>query len=318
MAIELDNPPAAAESPATAERETAVLFADVTGSAALYERAGDRAAADAIHACLRALDVATKAGGGRVVKSIGDEIMAVFPSAERAASAATNMHLAVNALPPVAGYKLALRIGFHVGPLVQRGEDFFGETVNLAARLASQATRGQVLMSAETARKLPPLMRSVTRELYDVQVKGKAAAVSLCELVWSKSADVTDFPLAKPTRRSPRSSLRLRLRDRQIVCRRQEDVVTIGRDANSTFVVAEATASRNHCTIERRQQSFIVRDHSANGTFVSFANGDQMILRREEVVLRNRGWLTFGQPKSVATYVVAFESKEETDGPHTE
>jgi adenylate cyclase len=318
VAIEVDNPPAALAPVITPERETAVLFADVTGSAALYERAGDRAAADAIHACLKALDSVTKASGGRVVKSIGDEIMVVLPSAERAANAATNMHLAVNALPPVAGQKLALRIGFHVGPVVQTGEELFGETVNLAAKLAAKATRGQVLMSAETARKLPALLRSLTRELYDVQVKGKAAAVSLCELVWSKSADVTDFPLAKPTRKPRRSALRLRLGDRQVVCRRQEDAVTIGRDAQSTFVVAEATASRQHCTIERRQQNFIVRDHSANGSFVSFANAEPMILRREEVVLQGRGWISFGQPKSQAKYVLEFEAKEETHGTHPE
>jgi len=310
----VEHPPAALAPVITPERETAVLFADVTGSAALYERAGDRAAADAIHACLKALDSATKASGGRVMKNIGDEIMAVFPDAERAANAAASMHHAVRALPPVAGQKLALRIGFHVGPVAQKGEELFGETVNLAAKLASQATRGQVLLSAETARKLPALLRSLTRELYDVQVKGKTAAVSLCELVWSKSADVTDFPLAKPPRRSRRSSLRLKLGRRHIVCRRPDDVVTIGRDASSTLVVDEATASRRHCTIERRQQNFIVRDHSANGTFVSFANGDELVLRREEVVLQGRGWLAFGQPKGMATCVLAFEGKEETDG----
>lgn len=318
MTIEVDNPPAALAPVLTPERETAVLFADVTGSAALYERAGDRQAADAIHACLTVLGSATQASGGRVMKNIGDEIMAVFPSAEQAANAATSMHLAVKALPPVAGQQLALRIGFHVGAVAQRGDELFGEAVNLAAKLAAQATRGQVLMSAETAGKLPALLRSLTRELYDVQLKGKGAAVSLCELVWSKSADVTDFPLAKPARRARPSTLRLRLRDRQIVCRRQDDVITIGRDAASSFVVDEATASRRHCTIERRQQSFIVRDHSANGTFVTFANGDQMILRREEVVLRSRGWLSFGQPKSRATSVLEFDGKEESDGTHPE
>ena len=78
-----------------AGRETTVLFADVIGSTALYERAGDRAAAQAIHNCVKALHAATTASGGRVVRNIGDEIMALFPSASGAAEAATRMHVAV-------------------------------------------------------------------------------------------------------------------------------------------------------------------------------------------------------------------------------
>jgi adenylate cyclase len=319
--LECDNPPPALAPATRAARETAVLFADVMASAVLYELAGDAVAADAIRACLKALHSATKTGGGRVVKNIGDEkMMALFPSADRAAEAATRMHLAVNALPPIAGQKLALRIGFHVGPVVPSGDDFFGDTVNVAARLAAQATRGQVLIAASTVKKLSPLLRSSTRELYDIQVKGKKDHVSLCELLWSKSPDVTDFPLAQTMASVRSSSLRLTLGDRQIVCRRLDDVITIGRDSDSTFVVEEQTASRRHCTIERRQQNFIVRDHSSNGTYVSFASGGQeMLLRREEVVLQGRGWLAFGQPKSMATYVLTFEDgKEQSDGSHTE
>jgi adenylate cyclase len=305
---------------ARAERETTVLFADVIGSTALYERAGDQAAAQAIHSCIQALHTATAASGGRVVRNIGDEIMALFPSASRAAEAATRMHVAVAVLPAVAGQQLALRIGFHTGRVVRRGDDFFGDTVNIASRLAAQATRGQVLTSAETAQKLSPLLRNSTRQLYDIAVKGKATAISLCELVWSKGADVTDFPLAETAKRQSRRWLRLKLGDREIICRRNDDVVTIGRDSTSAFVVDEATASRRHCIIERRQQNFVVRDQSANGTYMSFADAaTEMVLRREEVVLRGRGWLAFGQPKGEATHVLEFfEEGEESDGPDTQ
>lgn len=303
------------------ERETTVLFADVTGSARLYEQAGDEEAADGIHACLKALRGATEASGGRVVKNIGDEIMALFPTVDRAAEAATRMHVAVSTLPPVAGQKLSLRIAFHAGPVMQRGDDVFGDTVNLASRLVAQATKGQVLTSAQTAKKLTPALRNATRELYDITVKGKASEVSLCELLWSKSADVTDFPLSNAPKSIPRLRLRLRLGEREVIRRRLVESITIGRDPQSTFVVEEATASRQHCVIERRQQNFVIRDHSANGTFVSFAcDGAEMVLRREEMVLQGRGWLTFGQPKSMATHLVEYFCEEdnnrggETDG----
>lgn len=297
------------------ERETAVLFADVTGSTSLYEQAGDEKATDGIHACLSALRAATETSGGRVVKNIGDEVMALFPTADRAAEAAARMHVAVNALPPVAGQKLSLRIAFHAGPVMQRGGDVFGDTVNLASRLVAHATKGQVLTSAQTAKKLAPALQNSTRQLYDVTVKGKAADISLCELLWSKSPDVTDFPLAESPKIVHRPRLRLRLGEREIVRRRVLESITIGRDPDSTFVVEEPTASRRHCVIERRQQNFVVCDHSANGTFLSLADGaEEIVLRREEVVLQGHGWLTFGQPKNTATRVLEYFCEDDDRG----
>jgi len=294
------------------DRETTVLFADVTDSTRLYEQAGDEEAAEGIHACLTALRGATEAAGGRVVKNIGDEILALFPSADRAAEAAARMHRAVSALPPVAGHTLSLRIAFHAGPVVQRGDDVFGDTVNLASRLAAQATKGQVLTSAQTVKKLAPALRNSIRQLYDVTVKGKAADISLCELLWSKSADITDFPLRETPTFAHRLRLRLRLGDREVIRRRLVESITIGRDPESDFVVQETTASRRHCVIERRQHHFIVRDHSANGTFISFAQDRaELVLRREEVVLDGRGWLTFGQPKSVALHKMEYFCEDE-------
>lgn len=299
-----------------APRETTVLFADVTGSTRLYEQAGDAEAADGIHACLKALRGATEASGGRVIKNIGDEIMAVFPTADRAAEAATRMHVAASNLPPIAGQKLALRIAFHAGPVTQRGDDVFGDTVNLASRLVAQASRGQVLTSSQTAQKLTAALRNSTRQLYDITVKGQASDVSLCELLWSKSPDVTDFPLGDAPKSRPR--LRLKLGGREVIRRRLVESITIGRDPQSAFVVEETTASRHHCVIERRQQNFVVQDHSANGTFISFAGGgEEMALRREAMVLQGHGWLTFGQPRSMATHVLEYFSEEDNPGGET-
>ena len=297
------------------ERETTVLFADVTGSTRLYERAGDAEAAEGIHGCLKTLRGATEASGGRVIRNIGDEIMALFPTADSAAQAATRMHVAVSALPPVAGQKLSLRIAFHAGPVMQRGDDVFGDTVNLASRLVAQAIRGQVLTSSRTAKQLTAALRNSTRQLYDITVKGQACEVSLCELLWSKSADVTDFPLGDTPKSVPRPRLRLKLGEREVIRRRLVESITVGRDPQSAFVVEESTASRHHCVIERRQQHFVVRDHSANGTFISFAGGGaEMVLHREEMVLQGHGWLAFGQPKSMATHVLEYFSEEDNRG----
>src|SRR4051812_15831756 len=117
-------------------RFVAVLFADVSGSTKLYETQGDTIGHRTVRGCVEAMRRATEGEGGRVVKTIGDEVMAVFGKADAAARAAIAMHRVVEQLPEVAGTKLTLRIGFHGGPVLQKENDIFGDTVNLAARLA--------------------------------------------------------------------------------------------------------------------------------------------------------------------------------------
>jgi adenylate cyclase len=279
-------------------RQTTVLFADVTGSTRLYEEAGDAQAAATIGQCLETLRRVAEDSGGRVVKTMGDEVMALFSAPDRAADAATRMHLAIEALPPVAGQKLALRIGFHAGPVVQRDDDVFGDTVNLASRLVEQATKGQVLTSADTVSLLAPLLRNSTRRLYDITVRGKAEEIGLCELLWSKSPDITDFPVGNAAPKPRPVSLRLRYRGQELVRRRLQESIALGRDPGCVIVVSDARASRQHCTIERRQDRFFLKDHSSNGTYLSVEGEEgETVLRREEVALRGHGWIAFGQPK---------------------
>src|SRR2546421_13020333 len=83
-------------------RQTTVLFADVSGSTKLYETAGDAAALTAIGRCIEHMRKAAESTGGRVVKTIGDEIMTLFPSPDAAAGAASEMH-ATLAQPPEGG-----------------------------------------------------------------------------------------------------------------------------------------------------------------------------------------------------------------------
>src|SRR5256885_7611612 len=101
-------------------RQPRVLFADVSGSTSLYETAGDVAALDAIGLCIGRLSQAAESTGGRVLKTMGDEVMVLFPTPDAAANGASEMHAAVATPPPVHGTQLRRRIGFHCGPLIQR------------------------------------------------------------------------------------------------------------------------------------------------------------------------------------------------------
>lgn len=148
----------------------AVLFADVAGSTALYEVLGDERAFDLVERCLAIMSACTADAGGRVVKTIGDAVMAVFADSDVAATAAIAMQRRVDELGPRLGVHLCLRIGFHAGTVVERDNDVFGDTVNLASRLCDLASRGQIVTVRETAAGLAQRFRPDLRELFAIAV----------------------------------------------------------------------------------------------------------------------------------------------------
>jgi adenylate cyclase len=290
-------------------RFAALLFADVSGSTKLYESVGDTLGLRTIRGYVEMMRKATEARGGRVVKTIGDEVMAVFSSADAAARAAMDMHVGAAEVPHPreAGMRLQLRIGIHGGPVLQKENDVFGDTVNLAARLSGQAQGGQIILSRATAGALGPEMRAMARDLYGVQVKGKSEEVALSELVWKGDEDATVLAaLRAPAPKAAASVLRLRYRDAEVARRRDADSEVLGRDPECGVQVADHMASRRHCTIERRKDKWVLKDHSTNGTFVTLEGDAELTLRREEIVLRRHGWIAFGQSRAGTAEVVEF------------
>ena len=285
-----------------------MLFADVSGSTRLYETEGDDAALDAIGRCIGQLSQAAAATGGRVLKTMGDEVMVLFPTADAAANGASEMHAAVETLPPVRGTKLGVRIGFHSGPVIQRDNDVFGDTVNLAARLVEHAQKGQIVTSEETLQQLSPALRAWSRRLHAIPIKGKADRGGLCEIERRPVSDATNDPGPRPEARSAAAALRLNYRDLQLVRRRQNDSIIIGRDASCGLVIASENVSRLHCTIVRHHDRLVLRDHSTNGTFVTVdGDGDgEILVQREDLPLRSHGWLALGEPRAETAEVVAY------------
>jgi len=286
-------------------RETTVLFADISGSTQLYETAGDAAAHEAIARCLQKLREAAEASGGRVVKTIGDELMVLFPKPGAAAMAAARMQAAMQELPAVGLIKLGLRVGFNAGPVIQRDNDVFGDTVNLASRLVDQAGKGQIITSAETAALLGPIFRNWLRQLYAIQVKGKAEDVVLTEIVWKVDQDTTKVASAASPR-SGRSVLRLKYLGKETVRRRETESITLGRGEDCGLAVPDELASRQHCTIERRSDRWVLKDHSANGTWITAEGEAEFLLQRDEYTLGKHGWVAFGQQRAKATEVVEY------------
>jgi class 3 adenylate cyclase len=121
------------------------LFTDLKGSAALYERVGDLAAFDLVRAHFHALLEIISSEAGAVVKTIGDAVMATFVRPEQAIAAALRMRTAMERLNEQRGTRdLVVKIGIHEGPclavMLNDRQDYFGQTVNIAARVQGLST----------------------------------------------------------------------------------------------------------------------------------------------------------------------------------
>ena len=271
----------------------AVLFADIAGSTRLYEKLGDAQAKIMIDEVLAALRAITERYRGRVIKTIGDEVMCVFANAERGFLAATDMQNSVNALPVVTGAKRLIRVGFHAGPVIEENGDVFGDTVNVAARMAGLAKGMQIMTTGSTVEALPPTLRGSTRAIAAVAVKGKADDLTVCEVLWQDSDDVT---MATNSLGVGASSAELILRHvgREVVLGAGKPSAMMGRDPGSDLVILDPKASRNHARIEKRRDKFFVSDQSSNGTYITFSGEPEIALRREEITLRGSGTIRFG------------------------
>lgn len=272
----------------------ATLFADIVGSTRLYERFGDQAAHAAVQRCLERLKQVTAEFDGRTVKTIGDEIMAVFPDAERACLAATEMQWRTEELPPLEGERIEIRVAFHYGSAVERDGDVFGDSVNVAARLAELAKPRQILTSGQAMDASPAQVAAGARHLWPIAVKGRSEPVDLFEVLWDTSDATVTMSAQFPPARTP-VRLRLMYRGKEVVVDAQRPVATIGRDAENDLVVDARNASRVHARVEWRRDKFVLVDISTNGTFLAIEDGAETRLRREEAILDGDGTISFGQ-----------------------
>jgi class 3 adenylate cyclase len=129
------------------------LFTDLKGSTALYERVGDLAAFDLVRAHFRALLEIIASEKGAVVKTIGDAVMATFIRPEHALIAGLKMRAAMDELNKERGSRdLVVKIGIHEGPclavMLNERQDYFGQTVNIAARVQSLSTSQEIHITA--------------------------------------------------------------------------------------------------------------------------------------------------------------------------
>ena len=291
--------------------DVGILFADIVGSTQLYERLGDQIAVTVVQDTLAIVAQAVVAHQGRVVKTIGDEVMAAFDGPEAGFAAAIDIRRRVTTLPPLpgSGVQVRLRIGLHFGPALVEEGDYFGDTVNIAARLVTLANPDQILTTGDLLDRLPPDQQDEATEFASIEVKGRKDPLRVAQVTAGMPRqEMTQIGFARtaPPLLAVEVTLTLTVQGRiwdvppgtrRIVC---------GRDAACDVVLTGAQVSRQHATIEFRRDKVVLVDHSSNGTTLVVREGRPVTLLREEFGMLQGGHIIFGRLNEPGAVVIGF------------
>ncbi len=281
------------------EIEVAVLFADVVGSTELYEVLGDLKARDTIADCLAVMKEATEQHHGTVIKTIGDEVMSTFPTADDALNAARSMQTRISRGGTVDahGVPLAIRVGCDFGPVVPDERDVFGSTVHTANRMTSQAKAAQIVTTSNMVDQLSADWRASVRQIDLAHVKGKSGEIALFEVLWQKDDITSMLPTINWSQNKAKSTARMRLRYQGTEVRMEpgRQSVTIGRSEDNDLVVKGTLISRLHCRVEMSRDKFMLIDQSTNGTFIVTRQGEELFVRRDSIQLTGEGVIGLGR-----------------------
>jgi hypothetical protein len=245
---------------------------------------------------------------GRVVKSLGDGVFAIFPDGNCATRAVLEMQRnhqkRLQTWP--SPLRMELQIGVAAGEVVEVDGDCYGDAVNLASRLSDLAGPGQIWATESVIGQLHG-GEVRHRNLGPINIRGKNEMPVVHRIDWQD--EVTDFltmpaTLAHPTRSGDSSfgQIELAWLDVRSMFRADELPIHLGRVDEAQFVVNDPRVSRLHARLESRQGSCVLVDVSTYGTWVRFhgtagASGE-IALRREECVLHGSGEIGLGAPLS--------------------
>jgi class 3 adenylate cyclase len=151
-------------------RDVTILFSDVVGSTAMYRELGDLKAYERVREHFAAAAAVLARHNGLWIKDIGDAIMASFPDPESGARAALEMHEVMREIG--LGVKVGLHSGTCIGVTYHEQFDWFGSTVNLAARIQSLAGPGELCISEEAYQRAAAVLSERPAEPFEARVRG--------------------------------------------------------------------------------------------------------------------------------------------------
>ncbi|MAF84347.1 MAG: adenylate/guanylate cyclase domain-containing protein [Gammaproteobacteria bacterium] len=282
------------------ETYVTILFADVVGSTHLYEVLGDEDARTTVQQCVTIMKEATEQYGGSVIKTMGDEVMSIFPSADDAMNAASQMQKRITNSDSITPERthVSIRIGSHYGPVIVEDRDIFGAAVHTANRMTSQAKAGQIITTAVTVEQLSGEWRALARQIDLAIVRGQSDEVAMFEVLWQPEEATSMLPsiMMDASAGKVTSKLYLRVGSEEVVMGEDGLVAaTLGRADENDVVVKGKLISRVHARIECDKNRFMLIDKSTNGTFVQREDGEEFYIRRDSTPLSGSGVIGLGK-----------------------
>jgi hypothetical protein len=244
--------------------------------------------------------------GGRVIKTLGDGVLAIFPNNQSAIDTVVELQRVhfKNQLKTAPNLKMPMRIGVASGEVEIVGGDCYGDAVNVASRLCDLSGPSQIWVSAVALRGVKEEADVSFRDLGSIGIRGRAESCAVCQVEW-RQEEMSDFYTMQGKFEESFLSGESDVLGREIEltwldkCKRFKAFdlpVHIGRVRSIDFMVDDPRVSRTHARLDWRNGSVVITDLSSYGCWVRFAadQGAGVLLRRQECVLHGKGELALG------------------------
>jgi adenylate cyclase len=285
--------------------QTTVVFTDLHGSTAVFEALGNALATETVTEITTRIAQQCVQNGGRVVKTLGDGVLAMFPDGQGAVNAVVEIQRTHSnrllCLDPE--LRMPMRIGVASGEVEIVAGDCYGDAVNVASRLCDLCGPYQIWANAAALVLARESHGTSFRILGPINIRGRAEPCTVFQIEWHEDVG-SDYLTMQGVLDSAASGERDALgREVELTWsnttrrfRSFELPVQLGRVRDADFVVNDPRVSRIHARLEWRNGSVVFVDASSYGSWVRFAGttGSDVLLRRAECVLHGKGELALG------------------------
>ncbi|MBK9235963.1 MAG: FHA domain-containing protein [Rhodoferax sp.] len=284
-----------------------VVFADLTGSTAMFEKQGNARATEVITGLTQLMGEVFVKHQGRVVKFLGDGVLALFANSLHALEAVTDLQrsLHLRSQGELDKAPMQVRIGVATGEVLEVDGEHYGEALTLAARLSELSGAEQIWATASTVDALPSTAGPRRRRLGPIAIRGKTEPQVVYQIEWQEElpSEFLTLPGNLQYMASQAAALQativLSWLDVQAGFVASPLPIYLGRGDDAAFAVNDPRVSRLHAKINWVNGKFVLTDLSSYGTWLRFAGSEsELALRRSACALHSNGEIAMGAPFS--------------------
>ncbi len=286
--------------------QTTVVFTDLHGSTAVFEALGNALATETVTEITTWITQQCVQNGGRVVKTLGDGVLAMFPDGQSAVNAVIEIQRthSKRMLRSPMELRMPMRIGVASGEVEIVAGDCYGDAVNVASRLCDLCGPYQIWANAASLTLANETPGTSFRVLGPISIRCRPEPCVVYQIEWHDDV-ASDFLTMQGALDPAQASGERDALGREVELtwsghtqrfKSFELPVQLGRVRDADFVVNDPRVSRIHARLEWRNGSVVFVDASSYGSWVRFSGtkGSDVLLRRAECVLHGKGELALG------------------------